>query len=35
MAESHRVIITGTNKAGKSVVVEEPAPLICVMVGDK
>jgi hypothetical protein len=29
MAQSHRVIITGTDKAGKSVVVEEPALLMC------
>jgi hypothetical protein len=35
MAQPHRVIITGTDKAGKSVVVEEPAPLMCVMVGGK
>jgi hypothetical protein len=35
MAQSHRVIIAGTDKAGKSVVTEDQAPLMCVMVGGK
>jgi adenylate kinase len=35
MSQSHRVIVTGIDTAGKSAVVEDAQATLCVMVGGK